>query len=124
MDCPECRRGLLSRSYNFLTFPSNVLVPAPLFSMTGARDQDKSSSWRLHLLSARALRAGVLPANIHNFQLEESLDQAVVSLVTRVDGPQDIELRLDMNITSFYSGFEGVAESRIYLYVTDDGTGN
>ncbi|XP_076468763.1 uncharacterized protein LOC143299444 isoform X2 [Babylonia areolata] len=122
-DCPECRRGLLSRSYNFLTFPSNVLVPAPLFSMTGARDQDKSYTWHLHLLSARPLRAGILPADLRYFQLSKSLDQAVVSLVTRVEGPQDIELRLDMNITSHDSGFEGVAESRIFLYITDDGSG-
>ncbi|KAK7102350.1 hypothetical protein V1264_020582 [Littorina saxatilis] len=123
MDCPECRRGLLSRSYNFLTFPSNVLVPAPLFSMTGARDPDKSYTWRLNLLSARPLKAGILPAHVSNFKLEESLDQAVVSLSSRVEGPQDVELRLDMNITSFYSGFEGVAESRIYLYITEDGAG-
>ncbi|PVD24432.1 hypothetical protein C0Q70_14915 [Pomacea canaliculata] len=120
-DCLECRRGLLSQSYNFLTFPSNVIVPAPLFSMTGARDPDKNYAWQLHLLSARPLRAGVLPADVRHFALEESRDQAVVSLISRVDGPQDIELRLDMNITSFYSGYEGVAESRIFLYVTDDG---
>lgn len=122
-DCPECRRGLLSRSYNFLTFPDNVIVPASLFSMAGATDTDKTYSWRLHLLSARPMLAGVLPAGMHDFKLEESLDQAVVSLVSRVDGPQDVELRLDMNISSFYSGFEGVAESRIFLYISDDGNG-
>ena len=89
--------------------------------MSGARDSDKLYSWQLHLLSARPLTAGILPAGMQNFKLEESVEQAVISLVSRIEGPQDVELKLDMNITSFYGGFTGFAESRIYLYVTDDG---
>ena len=119
-DCPECKRGLLGRSYNFLTFPSNVLVPAQLFSMTGARDRSKSYHWYLTLISARPLQSGIKPADISHFWLEKSYDQAIVNLIRRVDGPQDVELRLNMNITGFYTGLEGTAESYIFLYITKE----
>lgn len=118
--CAECRRGLISRTYNFISFASNVIVPAPLFSMTGSRLVDKFYSWNLDLISARPLRVGVEVATEQHFTLEKSRDFARVTLIRRIEGPQDVVLKLTMNVTSYYKGFEGMAESRIYLYVTEE----
>lgn len=112
-------RGLLSLSYNFLTFPSNVIVPAPLFSMSGAQDNTKIFTWALQVESARPSRVGVRQADPSYFSLEESVNMAVVSLTQRIDAPQDIAVKLSMNITNLYTGFEGTAESRILVYVTE-----
>ncbi|BFZ08677.1 hypothetical protein BsWGS_11716 [Bradybaena similaris] len=119
-DCQECRRGIISRTYNFLSFASNVLVPAPLFSMTGSRFVDKYYTWDLDLISTRPLRTGIPPAEVQDFSLEKSRDFARVTLIKRVQGPQDVVLKLTMNVTSYYKGFEGTAESRIYLYITEE----
>lgn len=119
-DCQECRRGIISRTYNFLSFASNVLVPAPLFSMTGSRFVDKYYTWDLDLISTRPLRTGLPLAEVQDFSLEKSRDFARVTLIKRVQGPQDVVLKLTMNVTSYYKGFEGTAESRIYLYITEE----
>uniref|UniRef100_A0A0B7AEM3 Fibulin-1 n=1 Tax=Arion vulgaris TaxID=1028688 RepID=A0A0B7AEM3_9EUPU len=119
-DCQECRRGIISRTYNFLSFATNVIVPAPLFSMTGSRLIDKFYTWDLDLISARVLKTGILPAVVQDFSLEKSRDFARVTLIKRIDGPQDVVLKLSMNVTSYYKGFEGIAESRIYLYITEE----
>ena len=52
-------------------------------------------------------------------------NEAVVQLLQEVDGPQDIELQLDMNIYSkeFRQNeevFFGTAVARIFIYVTKD----
>ncbi|XP_013068797.2 fibulin-1-like [Biomphalaria glabrata] len=119
LDCPECRKGLISRTYNFLSFASTVTVPAPLFSMTGSRLIDKFYTWSMELVSSRALKPGVVPAQLDNFSLEKSRDYSRVTLVKRIEGPQDVVLKLSMNVSSYFKGYEGVAESRIYLYITD-----
>ena len=66
------------------------------------------------------LRAGVRAANRGYFDLKKSLGQAVVALNYRIDGPQDIELKLTMQITDLVSGYTGTAVSKIFLYVTDE----
>ncbi|KAH9504865.1 hypothetical protein Btru_062124 [Bulinus truncatus] len=121
-DCPECRRGLISRTFNFLSFASNVVVPAPLFSMTGSRLVDKYYTWSLELVSARPLKPGISSAQLENFSLEKSRDFSRVTLVKRIDGPQDVILKLSMSVSSYFKGYEGMAESRIYLYITDEDT--
>ncbi|GFN88844.1 fibulin-2 [Plakobranchus ocellatus] len=123
MDCPECQRGLVSRSFNFLTFASNVLVPAPLFSMSaGHRSLRKFFSWDLDMVSARPLRVGLTSAKADDFRLERGRGFARVTLLNRIEGPQDVLLKLSMNMSSYTKGFEGLAESKIYLYVTEEDT--
>ncbi len=51
-------------------------------------------------------------------------NEAVVQLLREIEGPQDIELQLDMNIYSKEFGneaeeiFFGTAVAKIYIYVT------
>ena len=61
------------------------------------------------------------PATIDNFRLDKKQYYARVVLSRRIDGPQDVVLKMTMNVTSFYDNFEGKAESRIYLYITPAG---
>ncbi|KAK3800770.1 hypothetical protein RRG08_003174 [Elysia crispata] len=120
VDCPECRRGLISQSFNFLSFASNVLVPAPLFSMSaGHRSSRKMYSWHLELISARPLLEGTPAALESDFKLERKRHFARVTLLNRIEGPQDVLLKLSLNVSNPYSGFDGSAESKIYLYITE-----
>ncbi|XP_041349293.1 fibulin-2-like [Gigantopelta aegis] len=119
-NCPECLKGLLSLSFNFLTFPTNVIIPADLFSMTGANDPQKQYTWKLDIMTARPMRAGVKPADLGYFFLKEQANQAVVSMIKRIEGPQDVVIKLKMTINNVATGIEGYAESRLYLYITDD----
>ncbi|XP_046542955.1 fibulin-1-like isoform X2 [Haliotis rubra] len=118
--CRRCLDGLLSLSYNFLTFPTNVIIPAALFSMTGANDQEKFYAWELTIISAEPRQSGIPKATDAYFSLEESSNQAVVSLIQRIQGPQDVVLQLRMRINDLTKGFEGYAESRLHLFITDD----
>ncbi|GFS06059.1 fibulin-1 [Elysia marginata] len=123
LDCPECRRGLISQSYNFLSFASNVLVPAPLFSMSaGHRSMRKAYTWNLDLVSARPLVEGIPAATQDDFKLDRKRHFARVTLLHRIEGPQDVVLKLSLNVSSTYKGFEGSAESKIYLFVTEKDT--
>jgi len=97
------------------------MVPAPLFSMTGSHLVSKYYTWSLVVEHARPLEAGVQPATIDNFRLDKKQYYARVVLSRRIDGPQDVVLKMTMNVTSFYDNFEGKAESRIYLYITPAG---
>ncbi|KAK6176084.1 hypothetical protein SNE40_014439 [Patella caerulea] len=110
-------KGLISLSYNFLTFPTNIIIPTPLFSMTGAKDSQRDYRWELKIVSARPLAPGIPRATDSNFELTQTNNQAVVTLKKRIRGPQDVILQLLMKISS--EKFNGIAESKIYLYVTD-----
>ncbi|XP_050414607.1 fibulin-1 isoform X2 [Patella vulgata] len=110
-------KGLISLSYNFLTFPTNIIIPTPLFSMTGAKDSQRDYRWELKIVSARPLAPGIPRATESNFELTQTNNQAVVTLKKRIRGPQDVILQLLMKISS--EKFNGIAESKIYLYVTD-----
>lgn len=88
--------------------------------MTGANDQEKFYAWELTIVSAEPRQSGVPKATDAYFSLEESSNQAVVSLIQRIQGPQDVVLQLRMRINDLTKGFEGYAESRLHLFITDD----
>lgn len=114
----ECLNAPLSLSYNFLTFPSNVKIPTDLFSMAGPYASEKTFDWYLNVTSAVPRDTGVRPTRRQNFDLRVGRNNAVVALIDRVEGPQDIELMLTMEITDIYSRYTGYAVSRIFLYIT------
>ncbi|KAL3852194.1 hypothetical protein ACJMK2_015867 [Sinanodonta woodiana] len=114
----ECLTAPLSLSYNFLTFPTNVKIPTDLFSMSGPQTAEKNFDWILEVVSARPLQVGVQPVNRSFFELNSQISNAVVALRDRISGPQDIELKLTMEITDRYTGYKGTAISSIFLYVT------
>ena len=114
----ECLNAPLSLSYNFLTFPSNVKIPTDLFSMSGPYASEKMFDWHVNITSATPRAANVRPAARQNFDLRIGKNNAVVALRDRLEGPQDIELMLTMEITDVYSRYTGYALSKIYLYIT------
>lgn len=116
----ECLNAPLSLSYNFLTFPTNVKVPTDLFSMSGPYALEKSFDWYLNITNSYSGRADVTPVRRSDFDLRIGRNNAVVTLLNRIEGPQDVELMLTMKITDIYNGYTGYAISRIYLYVTSD----
>lgn len=114
----ECMNAPLSLSYNFLTFPSNVKIPTELFSMSGPYASEKTFDWYLNVTSVLPRQADVRPAQHQNFDLRIGRNNAVVTLIDRLQGPQDIELMLTMQITDVYTRYTGHAVSKIYLYVS------
>lgn len=88
--------------------------------MSGPFAREKSFQWSLNITSAYSRRADVTPVMQQDFDLRIGQNNAVVSLVNRIEGPQDVELMLTMQITDIYLGYTGHAISRIYLYITSD----
>lgn len=117
----ECLTAPISLSYNFLSFPSNIKIPTDLFAMSGPLTSQKQFAWDLKVIDARPLKSGVMAVNRGYFDLKvENSAQAVVSLNYRIQGPQDVELELTMQITDLRSRYTGTAVSKIFLYVTGD----
>ncbi|XP_069142654.1 fibulin-1-like isoform X8 [Argopecten irradians] len=117
-----CRNLPFSLSYNFLSFPANVKVPSNLFAMSGPQSADKSFSWELEVVDVRPLRSNVRPVNRGYFSLTENNNEAVVTLSYAVNGPQDIQLELTMNMLERRTNaYIGKAVSKIYLYITSKG---
>ena len=115
----ECLNAPLSLSYNFLTFPTNVKTPTDLFSMSGPLSDVTQFDWSMDVTSISASQF-VRRAEKGDFYLRTGPNNASVSLERRVEGPQDVELRLTMEITDLASGYKGYALSKIYLYITPE----
>ncbi|XP_052124125.1 fibulin-1-like [Frankliniella occidentalis] len=124
--CPpndhECRRQPQLMTFNFMTLVSNMSIPASgaldLFVMRGALTADTHTLFSLDLDSARA-PVGVPAATRANFKLSQVRDnQAVVALVRPLAGPQDVELRLVMEV---YSGsfLAGLNVAKLFLFVSE-----
>ncbi len=105
-----------------MTFDTNVQVPAPLLYMTGRHASNRYNTWAIEFTSARPLLSGVQKASAKNFLLQKSGNHARISLVERIPGPQDVVVKVSMNVTSYVTGYVGVTESLLYLYVTDQHT--
>ncbi|XP_076037131.1 uncharacterized protein LOC143022668 isoform X3 [Oratosquilla oratoria] len=117
----ECRRQPLSYSYNFLPLASNLSLPpagnVDLFTMRGPLWTRTTVQFELDLDSARA-SPGVTEAARENFHLKRTgFNQAVISLVKPIEGPQEVELSLNMQL--YHNGvYSGSAIAKLYIYVT------
>ena len=129
--CPQgdidCLYAPLSYTTNFITFPSHIRVPADLFTMRGPPSRYRRMEFDLKLVSARDAYTGETRASRSFFKLNSLRDnEAVVQLLREIEGPQDIELQLDMNIYSkeFRENSEeiffGTAVAKIFIYVTNE----
>lgn len=124
----ECLRKPVSYSYNFLTLPSRIAIPArtghlDLFSMRGPLWPSASVQFELEVSEVRAPADVVerqLRADRSAFSLRRSTalqNQAVLALTRSVVGPQEIELQLNMDM--YQNGvFSGMAVVKIFVYVT------
>jgi hypothetical protein len=123
----ECLYAPLSYSTNFITFPNKIRVPADLFTMRGPQSPYRRLEFELLLVKAEDPRTGHSRVNRQFFKLNNISDnEAVVQLLNSIDGAQDIELQLNMNIYSqeFQEHgqelFFGTAVARIHIFVTDE----
>lgn len=101
-DDETCRRQPLSYSYNFLPLVSNLTLPptgqVDLFTMRGPLWSYTTVQFDLELESARA-PLGVEAAKREFFHLKRtSYNQAVISLVRPITGPQEVQLALNMQL--------------------------
>lgn len=126
----DCLTAPISYSYNFLSFPTKIRIPADLFTMRGPQSHFKRIDFELKLVSARNPRTGASDVTRDFFEMRNPDGRrhaVVVSLNRLIPSAQDIELELNMHIytTNLNNNgqqdtFYGTAVAKIYLYVTED----
>ncbi|PNF34447.1 Fibulin-1 [Cryptotermes secundus] len=118
----ECLRLPSSISFNFITFVSNLAIPPvgyiDLFTMRGPLWSSSSVRFKLDMLDSRA-PAGISPVTKDFFQLRQtSPNQAIISLRNSIQGPQQIDLQLSMEL--YHSGvFGGSAVAKLSIFVSE-----
>lgn len=125
-ECPfndmECLNEPKSFSYNYITFVSNIRIPysgqLDLFTMRGPRTSITTVEFNLQLKDARA-PTGTTPATRDYFHLRRTAyNEAMVSLIKSIQGPQEIELGLILKM--FHNGkFAGNAVAKIFIFVSE-----
>lgn len=125
-ECPfndlECLNEPKSFSYNYITFVSNIRIPysgqLDLFTMRGPRTSITTVEFNLQLKDARA-PTGITPATRDFFHLRRTAyNEAMVSLIKSIQGPQEIEL--DLILKMFHNGkFAGNAVAKIFIFVSE-----
>ncbi|KAL3215050.1 hypothetical protein MRX96_006636 [Rhipicephalus microplus] len=121
----ECRKEPMSLSFNYFTLPHNMKIPVSghqdFFTMRGPRFSFSTVDFELELVEARASsRAhGVEVATREHFYLRRTgFNEAMVSIVRSLQGPQDIQLELRTSI--YHHGlYSGSALAKIFIYVTE-----
>jgi fibulin 1/2 len=117
----ECLRLPSSISFNFITFVSNLAIPPvgyiDLFTMRGPIWSGSSVRFKLDLLDVRA-PVGISKATKDFFHLRHtSLNQAIIALKNSIEGPQEIDLQLSMEL--YHSGvFGGSAVAKLSIFVS------
>jgi len=118
----ECLRLPSSISFNFITFVSNLAIPPAgyidLFTMRGPLWPNSSVRFKLDMLDSRA-SARINKATKDFFQLRHtSLNQAIIALRKSIEGPQDIDLQLSMEL--YHSSvFGGSAVAKLSIFVSE-----
>ncbi|CAK1546756.1 unnamed protein product [Leptosia nina] len=123
--CPpsdwECAHQPSTYSYNFITFASKLYIPeakVDLFTMRGPNWPYAKMRFKLRLVDVNAPPSVSEKADINSFLLTQTSNQAVISLVRSLEGPQSIELELSMELYS-RGQFGGIAVAKIYIYVSE-----
>ncbi|XP_028175893.1 fibulin-2-like [Ostrinia furnacalis] len=123
--CPpadwECAHQPSTYSYNFITFVSNLYIPASkvdLFTMRGPTWPHAQIRFQLRLVDSNAPPSVKRKADINSFLLVQSGHQGVVSLVRSLEGPQSIELELIMELYN-RDQFGGIAVAKIFIFVSE-----
>jgi fibulin 1/2 len=118
----ECLHLPSSISFNFITFVSNLAIPPmgyiDLFTMRGPLWSSSSVRFKLDVLDSRA-PVGITKVAKDFFQLRHtSLNQAIISLKKSIEGPQEIDLQLSMEL--YHSGvFGGSALAKLSIFVSE-----
>ncbi|XP_071442617.1 fibulin-1-like [Hetaerina americana] len=117
----ECLRSPTTYAYNFISFVSNIPIPPSgqldLFTMTGSLYSTKNVQFHFDMINAKA-EPGISHAHKEFFKLRRTaFNQAVISLVRPIIGPQEIELQLSMEV--YHNGLIGGSYvAKIFIYVS------
>ncbi|XP_012277054.1 fibrillin-1 [Orussus abietinus] len=117
----SCLRSPSHYSYNFITFVSMLPVPPSgqleLFTMRGTHHSESTIRFSMALVAARA-PPGVTRATESCFALRRPAPfQAILVLTRSIQGPQEVELDLSMEIYH-NSMFAGSAVAKLLIYVS------
>ncbi|XP_013148849.1 PREDICTED: fibulin-1 [Papilio polytes] len=115
-----CIRQPSAISYNFITFVSNIFLPAgsvDLFTMHGPSWRDSVVSFEMRVVDVQA-PSGVKSADLSCFDMRPTGNVCVVSLLCALGGPQVAELELAMSL--YQRGqFAGSALARLVVIVSE-----
>ncbi|CAH0731671.1 unnamed protein product, partial [Brenthis ino] len=122
--CPvgdwECFHQPGIYSYNYITFVSNLYFPESkldLFTMKGPSWPYAKLKFELRVVDVDA-PPSVTEADINDFLLTQTDNQAVTSLVRSLEGPQTIELELLMELYS-RGQFGGSSVAKLFIFVSE-----
>ncbi|XP_029851567.2 fibulin-1 isoform X2 [Ixodes scapularis] len=129
-DCAQsnttCLDQPVSLSYNYYTLVSNMKIPPSgrldFFTMRGPRFSFSTVHFELEVIEATASsRAhGVEVATKNHFHMRRTgFNEAMVALVRPLQGPQDIQLQLQMKIYQ-HGLYAGNAVAKIFIFVTEN----
>ncbi|KAG0431397.1 hypothetical protein HPB47_021813 [Ixodes persulcatus] len=129
-DCAQsnttCLDQPVSLSYNYYTLVSNMKIPPSgkldFFTMRGPRFSFSTVHFELEVIEATASsRAhGVEVATKNHFHMRQTgFNEAMVALVRPLQGPQDIQLQLQMKIYQ-HGLYAGNAVAKIFIFVTEN----
>ena len=109
-------------SYSYLALPSNVRLPEnghlSLLTIRSTRLPHVTVLFNLKSVLITA-EPGIEKANETDFTIEKSnFNEAVISLVHPLKGPQDIQIEVDVNMYSanLSSGF---SKALLYLHISE-----
>jgi len=116
VDDQACMTAPWGISHTFFSFPSETRIP-DFFTQLGPDGANKRLQFDLHLLSAKDPETGESRVTRDFFYLELFYNKGVVTLQRQIQGPQDVELELEMKI--FTNGrYSSSAVAKIFLYFT------
>lgn len=118
----ECLRSPSTYSYNFITFVSNLPLQhdsnrLDLFTMRGPRWSMTTVTFQMELVNARCPQH-IERADKDYFRMERTnYNEAVLSLVKVMQGPQEVELQLTMEV--YQNGqLKGSAVAKVFIIVS------
>lgn len=122
----ECLRRPISLSFNFIALVSNlrIAVTSPnqlgidLFTMQSARYYTLTTKFTLEVKNVRAAKDVPEKVDRSFFRLKTpEPHRAILSLVKPIQGPQDIQLELRMDM--YHLGrYQASAVANLYIFVT------
>ncbi|KAK4871917.1 hypothetical protein RN001_016041 [Aquatica leii] len=117
----QCIRMPGQYSYHFITFVSNLPIPdegkIDFFQMKGPSWISSSANFNMDIVNVRC-PPHIKQADSNHFRMKRDLHKVIVSLVRSIEGPQEIELQLQMEL--YVSGvFQGKVISTVFIYVSE-----
>lgn len=116
----ECIRQPSTYSHNFITFVSRLPLPVDgqldLFTMRGPQ-WDTTTTFNMEMLNVRC-PAGVPKADKSYFKMRRgNVNEVILSLVNIIEGPQEAELQLTMEV--YQNGeYKGSVVAKVFIIVS------